>query len=47
MMMGFVDTQSPLSQVSEMPRFMPVQAGSLVATGPMPMREDRLIYMHI
>lgn len=47
MMMGFVDTLSPLSQVIEMPRFMPMQAGSLVATGPMPMREDRLLYMHI
>jgi GNAT superfamily N-acetyltransferase len=47
MMMGFVDTQSPLSQVIEMPRFMPMQAGSLVITGPVPMREDRLIYMHI
>lgn len=47
MMMAFVDTQGPLAQLIPAPRFLPAQTGSLVITGPTPMREDRPIYMHI
>ena len=42
--MMFFDMRSPLAGVIRMPRFMPSTPGTLVVAGPVPMREDRLIY---
>ena len=47
MMMSFYDIQSPLAQVIQAPPYMPRQSGSLVVTGPTPMREEQYIYLHI
>jgi ribosomal protein S18 acetylase RimI-like enzyme len=44
MLMAFYDTQGPLTRVISLPKFIPSQTGSLVVSGPVPMREDRLIY---
>jgi GNAT superfamily N-acetyltransferase len=46
MMMSFYDIQSPLAQVIQAPSYMPRQSGSLVVTGPTPMREEQYIYLH-
>ena len=42
--MTFFDMRSPLAAVIRMPRFIPSSPGTLVVAGPVPMREDRLIY---
>jgi ribosomal protein S18 acetylase RimI-like enzyme len=42
--MVFFDLRSPLSRVIRMPRWFPSPRGTLVVAGPVPMREDRLIY---
>jgi GNAT superfamily N-acetyltransferase len=42
--MVFLDVRSPLAAVIRMPRWMPSPPGTLVVAGPVPMREDRLIY---
>jgi len=42
--MTFFDVRSPLDDVIRMPRWMPAAPGTLVVSGPVPMREDRLIY---
>jgi ribosomal protein S18 acetylase RimI-like enzyme len=42
--MAFFDVRSPLAEVIQMPRWIPSPPGSLMLAGPMPMREDRLIY---
>jgi ribosomal protein S18 acetylase RimI-like enzyme len=42
--MIFFDVRSPLAGVIRMPRFIPSSPGTLVVAGPVPMREDRLIY---
>jgi GNAT superfamily N-acetyltransferase len=42
--MTFFDVRSPLAGVIRMPRFIPSSPGTLVVAGPVPMREDRLIY---
>jgi GNAT superfamily N-acetyltransferase len=42
--MTFFDVRSPLASVIRMPRFIPSSPGTLVVAGPVPMREDRLIY---
>jgi ribosomal protein S18 acetylase RimI-like enzyme len=42
--MTFFDVRSPLAGVIRMPRFVPSTPGTLVVAGPVPMREDRLIY---
>jgi ribosomal protein S18 acetylase RimI-like enzyme len=42
--MTFFDVRSPLAGAIRMPRFMPSTPGTLVVAGPVPMRDDRLIY---
>lgn len=42
--MTFFDLRSPLARVIRMPRWIPSPPGTLVVAGPVPMREDRLIY---
>jgi GNAT superfamily N-acetyltransferase len=42
--MIFFDVRSPLASVIRMPRWIPSPPGTLVVAGPVPMREDRLIY---
>jgi len=47
MMMSFYDAQGRIGQIIQPPAYMPVQNGSLVLTGPVPMSEERLLYFHI
>ena len=42
--MVFFDARNPLAGVIRMPRWIPSPPGTLVVAGPVPMREDRLIY---
>ena len=42
--MIFFDARDPLANIIRMPRWMPSPPGTLVVAGPVPMREDRLIY---
>jgi GNAT superfamily N-acetyltransferase len=42
--MVFFDVRSPLASVIRMPRWIPSPPGTFVVAGPLPMREDRLIY---
>jgi hypothetical protein len=42
--MVFFDVRSPLARVIRMPRWIPSAPGTFVVAGPLPMREDRLIY---
>jgi ribosomal protein S18 acetylase RimI-like enzyme len=42
--MTFFDVRSPLAGVIRMPKWIPSPPGTLVVAGPVPMREDRLIY---
>ena len=44
MAMTFFDVRSPLADVIRMPRWIPSQPGTIVIAGPVPMRDDRLIY---
>jgi ribosomal protein S18 acetylase RimI-like enzyme len=45
--MVFFDARHPLAGVIRMPRWIPSGPGTLVVTGPVPMREERLIYAGI
>ena len=47
MLMTFFDTRSPLAQAIRLPRLMPAQRGSLMVRGPVPPREERLVYQFI
>jgi GNAT superfamily N-acetyltransferase len=42
--MVFFDVRGPLAAIIRMPRWIPSPPGTLVVAGPVPMREDRLIY---
>jgi GNAT superfamily N-acetyltransferase len=42
--MTFFDVRSPLARVIRMPRLIPSRPGTIVVAGPVPMRDDRLIY---
>ena len=42
--MVFFDARNPLAGIIRMPRWIPSPPGTLVVAGPVPMREDRLIY---
>ena len=42
--MVFFDARNPLAGVIRMPGWIPSPPGTLVVAGPVPMREDRLIY---
>jgi ribosomal protein S18 acetylase RimI-like enzyme len=44
LVMVFFDIRNPLASVIRMPRWIPSPPGTLVIAGPVPMREDRLIY---
>lgn len=45
--MTFFDVRSPLAGAIRMPRWIPSPPGTLVVAGPVPMREDRLVYVEI
>ena len=44
LVMVFFDARSPLASVIRMPRWIPSPPGTIVVAGPVPMREERLIY---
>lgn len=46
-LMAFLDGRSPLARTIPVPRWMPSRTGSLVIRGPVPIPDDRLVYLSI